>query len=88
MLLSDASCGALCEKGTDGDERANELPSSYQNSDKPYPWGTWARQRGTFVMRGWRWGTSGLVAAGVRHDVDAGRGYKVDGVVMGRERVG
>ena len=45
MLLGDASCGALHEKGTDGDERANELPSSYQNGDEPYPWGTWARQR-------------------------------------------
>ena len=31
---------------------------------------------------------SGLVAVGVRHDVDGGRGYRVDGVVMGRERVG
>ena len=41
-----------------------------------------------FVMRGQGQGTSGLVAAGVRHDVDGGRGYKVDGVVMGRERVG
>ena len=46
MLLSDASCGALREKGTDGDEeRANKPPSSYQNGDEPYPWGTWARQR-------------------------------------------
>ena len=45
MLLSDASRGALRKKGTDGDERANEPPSSYQNSDEPYPWGTWARQR-------------------------------------------
>ena len=41
MLLSDASHGALCEKGTDGDEeRVNEPPSSYQNGDEPYPWGT------------------------------------------------
>ena len=46
MLLGDASCGALRKKGTDGDEeRANEPPSSYQNSDKPYPRGTWAHQR-------------------------------------------
>ena len=33
-------------------------------------------------------GMSGLAAADIRHGVDGGKGYKVDGVVMGRERVG
>ena len=37
--------GALCEKGTDSDERVNEPPSSYQNGNEPYPQGTWACQR-------------------------------------------
>ena len=46
MLLGNASCGALHKKGTNSDkERANELPSSYQSSDEPYPRGTWARQK-------------------------------------------
>ena len=46
MLLGDTSRGALCKKGTDGNkERANKLPSSYQNGNEPYPWGTWAHQR-------------------------------------------
>ena len=86
MLLGDASHGALHEKGTDGDERVNKLPSSYQNGDEPYPQGTWAHQR--VLLQGQGRGTSGLVAMGVRHDVDGGRGYEVDGVVTGRERVG
>ena len=29
------------------------------------------------------WGTSGLAAADIRHGVDGGKGYEVDGVVMG-----
>ena len=41
-----------------------------------------------FVTCGWGQGTSGLVAVGVRHDVDGDRGYEVDGVVTGRESVG
>ena len=46
MLLGDTSCGALHKKGTnDDEERVNEPPSSCQNSDEPYPQGTWARQR-------------------------------------------
>ena len=86
MLLGDASCGALREKGTNSDERVNKSPSSYQNGNEPYPQGTWARQR--VLSRGQGWGTSGLAATGIRHDVDGGRGYEVDGVVTGRERVG
>ena len=41
-----------------------------------------------FVTCGQGRGTSGLAATGVRHDVDGGRGYEIDGVVTGRERVG
>ena len=33
-------------------------------------------------------GTSGLAAMDIRHGVDGGKGYEVDGVVMGRERAG
>ena len=46
MLLSDTSCGALHEKGTNNDKgRANEPPSFCQNNNEPYPQGTWAHQR-------------------------------------------
>ena len=39
-------------------------------------------------MRRRGWGTSGQVATDIRHGVDGGKGYEVDGVVMGRERAG
>ena len=47
MLLSNASRGALREKGIDDDEeRVSEPLSSCQNGDEPYPQGTWAHQMG------------------------------------------
>ena len=46
MLLSDASHGTLCEKGTNNDEgRVSKPPSSCQSNDEPYPQGTWAHQK-------------------------------------------